>query len=78
MRELFGTRSCRYTAELREDLEWRGLAFEEHDVDDDESALERMLELTSGSQIVPVLIEDGEVIQIGVGGRGCYVSPRAK
>ncbi len=76
-RELFGTPACRFTAELREDLLWRGLDFEEYDVDEDEAALRRMLELTDGRCMVPVLVEDGELKQIGIGGRGCYVSPRA-
>lgn len=76
-RELYGTRSCHYTAELRQDLEWRGLSFEEYDVETDEEALRRMLTLTGGQRLVPVLVEDGEVKQIGIGGRGCFVSPRA-
>lgn len=76
-RELFGTPSCHYTAELREDLLWRGVTFEEYDVEADPEALRRMLELTDGRRMVPVLVEDGEVKQIGMGGRGCYVSPRA-
>jgi hypothetical protein len=32
-----------------------------------------MLELTDGQRTVPVLVEDGCVVQIGVGGRGCVV-----
>lgn len=72
--ELYGTRSCPYTSELREDLEWEGDAFVEYDVDADESALRRMLVLTDGKRTVPVLVEDGRVKQIGVNGRGCYVS----
>lgn len=75
-RELFGTTSCRYTAEIREDLLWRGLEFDEYDVEEDNAALRRMLELTGGQYMVPVLAEDGKVVQIGVGGRGCYVNPR--
>ncbi len=78
MIELFGTQSCRYTAEMREDLEWKGRPFHEYDVEEDAAALERMLTLTNGARLVPVLVEDGDVIQIGVGGRGCYVSPEAK
>lgn len=76
-RELFGTPSCHYTAELREDLLWRGVTFEEYDVEADPQALRRMLELTGGRRMVPVFVESGEVKQIGMGGRGCYVSPTA-
>ncbi len=71
--ELFGTRSCPYTAELREDLEWRGVEFIEYDVEADEQALQRMLALTHGQRTVPVLAEDGKVKQIGWQGRGCVV-----
>ena len=74
--ELFGTPSCRFTTEMREDLLWRGVAFDEYDVDADSEALRRMLDLTGGQGMVPVLVEDGEVTQIGVGGRGCYVNPK--
>lgn len=72
--ELYGTRDCPYTAELRDDLEWKGEAFVEYDVDADARALERMLEITAGNRTVPVLVQDGRVRQIGVNGRGCYVS----
>lgn len=76
--ELFGTPSCRFTAEMREDLLWRGVAFDEYDVNADSEALHRMMDMTGGQGMVPVLVEDGEVTQIGVGGRGCYVNPRTK
>ncbi|MDQ6930180.1 MAG: glutaredoxin family protein [Candidatus Eremiobacteraeota bacterium] len=72
--ELYGTRSCPYTGELREDLEWKGDTFVEYDVDEDASALQRMLALTDGNRTVPVLVEDGRIKQIGVNGRGCYVN----
>lgn len=71
--ELFGTRSCPYTAELREDLDWRGLEFVEYDVESNPWALERMLKLTQGQRTVPVLVEDGCVKQVGWNGRGCTV-----
>ena len=74
--ELFGTPSCRFTAEMREDLLWRGVAFDEYNVDAEPEALQRMLDLTGGQRLVPVLVKDGEVSQIGVGGRGCYVDPK--
>ena len=73
MTELFGTRSCPYTGELREQLLWDGVEFVEHDVESDPAALARMLKLTGGRRIVPVLVEDGSVKQIGWQGRGCTV-----
>ena len=33
-----------------------------------------MRELAGGQRTVPVLVEDGEVVQIGWQGRGCMVS----
>ena len=73
MLELFGTPTCPYTAELREDLEWRGIAFIEHDVEADMQALARLLSLTPGQRTVPVLVENGKVVRIGWQGRGCAV-----
>ncbi len=71
--ELFGSKSCPYTDELRADLEWKGERFVEYDVDADPQAMERMVILTKGTRTVPVLVEDGRVKQIGVNGRGCYL-----
>ncbi len=71
--ELFGTQSCRYTAELREELLWQEREFTEHDVEADPAALERMLALTGGQRTVPVLVENDKVVEIGWQGRGCYV-----
>ena len=73
MLELFGTPGCRFTADLRDDLEFDGRDFVDHDVDADPDALARMLDLTDGQRTAPVLVEDGRVVQIGVGGRGCAV-----
>ncbi len=72
--ELYGTKSCPFTAELREHLLWDGREFVEYDVESDLSALQRMLQLTSGQRTVPVLVEDGRVIEIGWQGRGCIVT----
>jgi glutaredoxin 3 len=75
--ELYGTTTCPYTAELREDLEFRGREFVEYDVEGDGDAIRRMIALCgSGAAAVPVLVEDGRVVQIGHGGRSCYVAVR--
>lgn len=71
--ELYGTRSCPFTGEMREHLLWEGIDFEEIDVESDPAALERMLALTGGGRNVPVLVEDGRVKQIGWQGRSCMV-----
>jgi len=72
--ELYGTSSCPYTAELREELLWKSREFVEFDVETDAEALGRMLLLTAGNRTVPVLIEDGRVKQVGMNGRGCFVN----
>ena len=56
---------------MREDLEWRKIDFTEYDVEADSAALQRMLSLTGGKNMVPVLVQDGRVKQIGWLGRGC-------
>jgi len=73
--ELFGTRSCPFTTELREQLQWEQREFVEYDVDDDRGARERMMRLTGGNRTVPVLVENERVVQIGWRGRGCTVGP---
>ncbi|HMI59064.1 MAG TPA: glutaredoxin [Gemmatimonadaceae bacterium] len=72
--ELFGGKSCQYTAEVREQLEWDREEFVEYDVETDESALRRMRELTGGGCTVPVLVRNGKVVQVGWQGRGCVVA----
>jgi mycoredoxin len=71
--ELYGTKSCPFTAELREHLLWEGTELTEYDVEADAEALARMLALTGGRRAVPVLVEDGRVKQIGWQGRTCFV-----
>jgi glutaredoxin 3 len=76
MLELFGTASCPYTRDMREWLELRRREFVEYDVEQDRAALSRMRELTGGQRTVPVLIEDGKLVQSGWQGRGCVVSDK--
>jgi len=71
--ELFGTPSCPYTSEMREWLEWKGSKFTEYDVDADNEARERMRRLSQPPYTVPLLLQNGKVIQIGWQGRGCVV-----
>ena len=72
MFELFGSSACPYTQELREWLEFSRREFVEFDVDTDADAFIRMRE-ASNQRTVPVLLEDGKVLQIGWQGRGCVV-----
>ena len=71
--ELYGSARCPYTQELREWLEWTRRDFREYDVDADPEARARMNALGSSVRTVPVLVEDGKVIQVGWQGRGCVV-----
>jgi glutaredoxin 3 len=71
--ELYTTVGCPYSEAAREDLEWRGMDFVEHDVEKDQEARKRMLELTGGNRTVPVISEEGKPVQVGWMGRGCTV-----
>jgi glutaredoxin len=72
--ELYGSAHCPYTQELRDWLEWRQRDFAEYDVDADHEATARLRSLTGGALSVPVLVEDGRVIQVGWQGRSCILS----
>lgn len=72
--ELYGTPGCPFTAELRQELEWDGREAVEYDVEADGAAFARMEALT-GQRAVPVLVEDGRVLQIGWQGRSCLAAP---
>ncbi len=71
--ELYSTKSCPYCAQMRERLDWDDVTYVEHDVETDAAALARLQALAGGNAMVPVLVEDGRVTQVGVAGRGCYV-----
>ena len=71
--ELYGTPRCPYTQDMREWLEWNRRDFEEYDVEADPGARLRMRQLDSSLRKVPVLVEDGKVVQVGWQGRGCPV-----
>ena len=76
--ELYGTRSCPHTAELRDALHWEGKEFVEYDVESDAAAMERLGSLSNGACNVPVLVQDGRVIQVGHHGRTCYVRTKTQ
>jgi len=73
MLELFGTPGCPYTREMREWLEWQGREFVEHNIETDRAASTRLRQLTD-RKLVPVLVEDGRVIEVGWRGSGCVVT----
>ncbi len=71
--ELFGTARCPHTGEMRDWLEWKRSEFVEYDVEADPVARGRMREISGGQLTVPILVEDGKVVQVGWQGRGCIV-----
>ena len=71
--ELFGTARCPHTGEMRDWLEWKRTEFVEYDVEADPAARRRMRELAAGQRTVPILVEDGKVVQVGWQGHGCLV-----
>lgn len=72
--ELYGTARCPHTGEMRDWLEWKRSEFVEYDVEADPVARGRMREIAGGQRTVPILVEDGKVIQVGWQGHGCLVA----
>ena len=71
--EPYGTARCPYTEEMRDWLEWKRSDFVEYDVEADPVARRRMRDVAGGQRNVPLLVEDGKVVQIGWQGRCCVV-----
>jgi glutaredoxin len=71
--ELFGSARCPHTSEMRDWLEWKRADFVEYDVEADAGARTRMREVAGGQRTVPILVEDGKVVQVGWQGHGCIV-----
>ena len=71
--ELYGTARCPYTEEMRDWLEWKRSDFVEYDVEADPVARRRMRDVAGGQRNIPLLVEDGKVVQIGWQGRCCVV-----
>ena len=71
--ELFGSASCPFTREMREWLEFQDRDFVAYDVDADPAARARLNALVGAPRTVPVLVEDGQVVQVGWQGRGCPI-----
>ena len=71
--ELYGSARCPHTQEMRDWLEFRRCQFVEYDVESDPVARRRMRELEGGQRNVPLLVEDGRVVEVGWQGRSCVV-----
>lgn len=72
--ELYGAHRCPYTKDMREWLDLRGAEFQEYDVENDLAARERLMRISGGQRVVPVLVADGRVAQIGWQGRSCTIT----
>jgi glutaredoxin 3 len=59
---------CPYCAAAKQDLEARGVDYEEIDVYTTPGARERLAELTGGMNVVPVVIEEDGEVRIAAGG----------
>jgi mycoredoxin len=76
MLELFATKTCPYCAEVREQLDGEGAEYAEYDVEADDEARSRLVALVGPHALVPVVVEDGRVSQVGAAGRGCFIGAR--
>ncbi len=59
---------CPYCAAAKEDLQRRGVAYDEIDVYATDGAREQIARLTGGRPLVPVLVDDRGEVHIGFGG----------
>ena len=59
---------CPYCTSARNELIARGAEYEEIDVTTTPGAEERLAELTLGSMIVPVIVEEDGSVQVAAGG----------
>jgi glutaredoxin len=75
--ELYGAAGCPYTQEMREWLEWNQREYVEYNVEADPEAQSRLRSIDGSLRTVPVLVEDGRVVQVGWQGRGCVVGTGA-
>ena len=71
--ELYGTARCPRTSEMRDWLVWKRSEFVEYDVEADTAARKRMREISGGQRTVPILVENGKVVQVGWQGHGCMI-----
>ena len=59
---------CPYCMAARNDLIARGVDFDDIDVTTTEGAPERLAELTLGSMIVPVIVDEDGSVHVAAGG----------
>ena len=67
---LYTKPGCPYCAKARDYYTDRGISFEERNAQDNLAFRKEMLAFSDGDPTVPVIIEDGQLKQIGWEGRG--------
>jgi len=65
---LYTKPGCPYCMAARNDLVARGVQYEEIDVNGTPGAEERLAELTFGTMLVPVIVEEDGEVHVAVGG----------
>jgi glutaredoxin 3 len=61
---------------MREWLEWKRTAFTEYDIEADQEARERVRAFAEPPFNVPILVEDGKILQVGWQGRSCVLNTK--
>lgn len=64
---LYTTPGCPFCAQAKQDLNERGVAYEEVSIKDSPKALAEVMRLSNGSGIVPILVS-GDEVKVGFGG----------
>jgi len=64
---VYTTPGCPYCAEAKNDLEERGVPYEEISIEGNQKAYDEVMRLSNGTGIVPILIS-GDEIKVGFGG----------
>ncbi len=59
---------CPYCAAAKQDLEARGISYDEIDVYTTPGARDQLAELTGGMNVVPVVIEEDGEVRVAAGG----------
>ena len=59
---------CPYCATAKQELEARGVSYDEIDVYTSPGAREQLTEITGGMNVVPVIIEENGEVRIAAGG----------
>ena len=65
---IFTKPGCPYCAAAKQDLEARGVDYQEIDVYTTPGAREELAELTGGVNVVPVVVEESGEVRVAAGG----------